>query len=59
MFKLVSNCDANETLCKTLPDIHPDIAKSFICIGYTYFAQQNINEDEKAFQRINEKFRQY
>jgi tetratricopeptide (TPR) repeat protein len=40
----------NEAFCKNLPDIHPDIAKSFIGIGYTYFAQKNINEAEKAFQ---------
>jgi tetratricopeptide (TPR) repeat protein len=40
----------NKALCKNLPDIHPDIAKSLIGIGYTYFAQQNINEAEKAFQ---------
>jgi len=39
----------NETLCKYLPDIHPDVAKSFLGIGYTYFVQQNLNEAEKSF----------
>jgi tetratricopeptide (TPR) repeat protein len=39
----------NETLSKHLPEIHPDIAKSYLGIGYTYFVQQNINESEKAF----------
>jgi hypothetical protein len=39
----------NETLCKYLPDIHPDVAKSFLGISYTYFVQQNINEADKNF----------
>jgi len=40
----------NEALCKHLPDIHPDIAKSCIGLGYTYFTQHNINDAEKYFQ---------
>ncbi|CAF3697432.1 unnamed protein product [Adineta steineri] len=40
----------NDTLCKNLPDIHPDIAKSFIGIGYTYFVRHDINQAEKSFQ---------
>ncbi len=40
----------HETLCKNLPDIHPDIAKSCIGLGYTYFTQHNINDAEKYFQ---------
>jgi hypothetical protein len=41
----------NETLCKNLPDIHPDIARSLIGLGYAYFAQQNKIEAEKIFQK--------
>ncbi len=40
----------NEVLRKLLPDIHPDIAKSCIGLGYTYFTQHNINDAEKYFQ---------
>ncbi|CAF2404461.1 unnamed protein product [Rotaria sp. Silwood2] len=40
----------SETLCKNLPDIHPDIAKSYIGIGYAYFAQKKIKDAEKYFQ---------
>jgi tetratricopeptide (TPR) repeat protein len=41
----------NETLSKNLPDIHPDIAKSLIGMGYAYFAQQKNNEAENIFQK--------
>lgn len=40
----------NETLSKHLPDIHPDVAKSYLGIGYAYFMQGNFIESEKAFQ---------
>ncbi|CAF0884182.1 unnamed protein product [Rotaria sp. Silwood1] len=40
----------SETLCNSLPDIHPDIAKSYLGIGYAYFAQKKIKDAEKYFQ---------
>ncbi|CAF5217118.1 unnamed protein product, partial [Rotaria magnacalcarata] len=40
----------SEALCKILPDIHPDVAKSYIGIGYAHFAVKNIKEAEKYFQ---------
>jgi tetratricopeptide (TPR) repeat protein len=40
----------SQTLCKYVPDIHPDIAKSFIGIGYTHFVRHDIDEAEKYFQ---------
>jgi tetratricopeptide (TPR) repeat protein len=40
----------NEVLRKLLPDIHPDIAKSFIGIGYTYYMQQNLIDAKTFFQ---------
>jgi tetratricopeptide (TPR) repeat protein len=40
----------SQTLCKYLPEIHPDIAKSYIGIGYTHFVRHDINEAEKYFQ---------
>jgi tetratricopeptide (TPR) repeat protein len=39
----------HESLCKLLPDIHPDIAKSLIGMGYTHFARQKIDESRKCF----------
>jgi len=41
---------ANEVLRKLLPDIHPNIAKSFIGIGYTYYIQRNIIDAKKSFE---------
>jgi hypothetical protein len=41
---------ANEVLRKILPDIHPNIAKSFIGIGYTYYIQRNIIDARKSFE---------
>ena len=41
----------HEVLCKLLPDIHPDIAKSFIGIGYTYYIQRNIIDAKTCFQK--------
>ncbi|CAF0770729.1 unnamed protein product [Adineta steineri] len=40
----------NEVLRKLLPDIHPDIAKSYIGIGYTLYMQGNIVDAKKYFQ---------
>ncbi|CAF1456750.1 unnamed protein product [Rotaria sordida] len=40
----------SKTLCKNLPNIHPDIAKSYIGIGYAYYAQNKIQDAEKYFQ---------
>ncbi|CAF3726017.1 unnamed protein product [Rotaria socialis] len=40
----------SEALCKMLPDIHPDVAKSYIGIGYAHFTGKNIKEAEKCFQ---------
>ncbi|UJR28432.1 hypothetical protein I4U23_009672 [Adineta vaga] len=40
----------NEVLRTLLPSIHPDLARSFLGIGYTYFSQHNIIEAKKNFQ---------
>lgn len=40
----------NETLRKILPAIHPDIAKSWIGVGYAYLTEHNKDEAQKAFE---------
>lgn len=40
----------NETLRKILPAIHPDIAKSWIGIGYAHLTQHNKDDAQQAFE---------
>ncbi|CAF0824997.1 unnamed protein product [Adineta ricciae] len=40
---------AYDILHRNAPEIHPDVAKSLIAIGYVHFAKDNLSEAEKIF----------